>query len=128
MNREHPKHQTSSLTPLKVSLSESLSLPEIGPLSAGRVLVLVPPDSDYGAAIRRIWELAVATGRSVQLLSLCKDRVEEAGLRRQLVMMSALVGHSGIGTEAKVEMGVNWVEVVERNYQTGDIIVCFAEH
>jgi hypothetical protein len=29
--------------------------------------------------------------------------------------------------ETKVENGTNWVDVVRRNYQTDDMIVCFAE-
>ena len=94
---------------------------------SSRLIVLVPPDLDYGPATRRIWELAVATGRRVQLLSLCKEIVEESSLRRQLILMSALVGDTRISTEAKVEVGVNWVDAATRNYQTGDIIVCFAE-
>jgi len=97
------------------------------PYPSRRLIVLVPADSEYGAATRRIWELAVATGRHVQLLSLCKDRTKELSLRRQLVIMSALVGDSRISTEAKVEIGANWVNAVERNYQAGDMIVCFAE-
>ena len=127
MNGHNPKHQDSSLAQTEVSPSDSLAVHHMAAMSAGRLLVLVPPEFDDGAATRRIWELARATGRSVKLLSLCKDRVKEASLRRQLVMMSALVGHGGIAIEAKVEIGANWVEALKRNYQTGDIIVCFAE-
>jgi hypothetical protein len=29
--------------------------------------------------------------------------------------------------EVNVEIGMNWVDVVKRNYQRGDMIVCFAE-
>jgi hypothetical protein len=95
--------------------------------SAHRLIVLLPADADYTAATRRIWELAVSTGSHVQLLSLCKDMAEESSLRRQLILMSALVGDSRISTEAKVEIGANWVDAVKRNYQTGDMIICFAE-
>lgn len=98
-----------------------------GPRSSGRLIVLVPADSTYGTTTGQIWQLAVATGRHVQLLSLCKDSVEEFSLRRRLILMSALVGDIRISTEAKVEVGVNWVDAVKRNYQTDDIIVCFAE-
>src|SRR5688572_6714012 len=92
-----------------------------------RLVVLVPADSDYTTATRRIWELAVATGSSVLLLSLCKDRAEEPSLRRQLVTMSALVRDGRISTEANVEIGTNWLHFVKANYQAGDMIVCFAE-
>jgi hypothetical protein len=32
-----------------------------------------------------------------------------------------------VSAQAKVEIGTNWVEAVKRNYQAGDMIVCFAE-
>jgi len=32
-----------------------------------------------------------------------------------------------IPVEINVEIGMNWVDVVKRNYQAGDMIVCFAE-
>jgi hypothetical protein len=128
MNRLTPKHQASSFAMMTDSFSEASIMLKTSTMFAGRLIVLVPPDSDYGTATRRIWELAVATDRRVQLLSLCKDSMEEPSLRRQLVLMSALVGDSRIATEAKVEVGVNWVDIVKRNYQTGDLIVCFAEH
>jgi hypothetical protein len=92
-----------------------------------RLVVLVPADSDYTAATRRIWELAVATGSSVLLLSLCKDKLEEPSLRRQLVTMSALVRDGRISAEANVEIGTNWLHFVKASYQAGDMIVCFAE-
>jgi hypothetical protein len=52
---------------------------------------------------------------------------EEPSLRRQLVTISALVGDGRVVAEAKVEIGTNWVNAVKRNYQAGDMIVCFAE-
>jgi len=98
-----------------------------GPVPAGRLIVLVPFDSDYAAATRRIWELAVATCTRVLFLGLCQDMAEEPSLRRQLVTISALVGDGRVVAEAKVEIGTNWVNAVKRNYQAGDMIVCFAE-
>jgi hypothetical protein len=110
--------------PTSFSISTN-SQADTGP--ARRLIVLVPADLDYTAATRRIWELADSTGSHVQLLSLCKDMAEEPSLRRQLILMSALVGDSRISTEANVEIGANWVDAVKRNYQTGDMIICFAE-
>ena len=120
----HP-HQASFFAMTTASSADTSIVPKTG---SSRLLVLVPADSDYGATSGRIWELAVATGRRVELLSLCKDRMEEPSVRRQLILMSALVGDIRISTEAKVEVGVNWVDAVKRNYQTDDIIVCLAEH
>src|SRR5919108_4299833 len=119
------KHQESFFAMTTASSSDTSIVRTTG---SSRLIVLVPADLDYGPATRRIWELAVAAGRRVQLLSLCKDFVEESSLRRQLILMSALVGDMRISTEAKVEVGANWVDAAKRNYQTGDIIVCFAEH
>jgi len=127
MNSQSSKHQELSLAPTRVSSSDSPTMHKIGSMPAGRLIVLVPPASDYGITTQRIWEVAIATGRHIQLLSLCKDIADEPSLHRQLVLMSALLGDGRISTEAKVEMGMNWVDAVKRNYQTGDIIVCYAE-
>jgi hypothetical protein len=102
-----------------------------GPNPARRLIVLVPDlESDYIPAIRKIWKLANAQHARIQFLGLCKDTAMEPGLHRQLVTMSALsalVGGDEISTEAKVEIGMSWVDVVKRNFQTGDMIVCFEE-
>lgn len=93
----------------------------------GRLIVLVPTDSNYTAATRRIWELAKATGRHVQLLGLCKEAAQEPTLHRELVMMSALIQDGRVCAEVKIEVGTTWVRVLQRNYQQGDMIVCFSE-
>jgi hypothetical protein len=103
----------------------------LGPKPAHRLIVLVPDmESDYIPAVRKIWELANAQHARIQFLGLCKDTAKKPGLHRQLITMSALsalVGGDEISTEAKVEIGMNWVDVVKRNSQTGDMIVCFEE-
>jgi len=83
--------------------------------------------SDYIPAIGKIWELAVAQQASVLLLSLYKDSRQELGLRRGLVTMCAMLQDGRVPAEVSTEMGTNWVDLVNRNYQTGDLIVCFAE-
>jgi uncharacterized membrane protein YeaQ/YmgE (transglycosylase-associated protein family) len=93
-----------------------------------RLLVLIPADSDYSAMTRQIWQLANTTdSTSVQLLSLCKDTLEEPGLRRGLAAMCALIREAGVSAETKVEFATNWVEVIKRNHQMGDLVVCFSE-
>src|SRR5215510_14893224 len=95
---------------------------------ARRLIVLVPNmESDYIPAIHRIWELASAQHATVLLLGLYKDTRQELGLRRSLITMCAMVQNGDVVAEVKVERGTNWVEVVKRHYQTGDLIVCFAE-
>ena len=95
---------------------------------ARRLLVLVPnAESDYTPLIGRIWELANAQSARVLLISLCKDPKQELSLRRALVILCAMVQDGSIPVETNVEIGTNWVDIIKRNYQTGDMIVCFAE-
>jgi hypothetical protein len=113
-----------SIPPSSTSFPASLSRHE----PARRLIVLVPDlESDYIPAIRRIWELANAQRAHVQFLGLCKDARQELSLRRVLAIMSTMVQDGKVSTEAKVEIGTSWVDIVKRNYQTGDMIVCFAE-
>ena len=95
--------------------------------SRQRLIVLVPSESDYSTATRRIWELANATNSHVQLLAVCKDRAEEPSLRRKLVTMASLLQDGRIFVEVEVTIGTNWVMAVKNHYKTGDMIVCFAE-
>lgn len=101
--------------------------PDVDVESVHRLIVLIPADTDNSAAMRRIWELANATGMQVQLLGLCKDTTEEPGLRRELVTMASLLQGGKVSAELKIESGTIWVEAVKRNYQAGDMVVCFAE-
>jgi hypothetical protein len=66
-------------------------------------------------------------GVPIQILGLCKDAIQEPGLRRELLTISSLLQHGGVSATLKIEIGTNWVDVVKRNYQEGDTIVCFAE-
>lgn len=111
------------------SVPPSLSpTPSLGLEPASRLIVLVPDmETDYIPAIGKIWELANAQHASVLLLSLYKDISQELSLRRALVTLSAMVLAGRVQAEVKVEKGTNWASVVKRNYQKGDMIVCFAE-
>ncbi len=91
-----------------------------------RLIVLIGPNSEYPAAMRRIWALANATGSSVQLLGLCRDQSQEPGLRRELVTMAALMQDASLLVEIRIEIGTRWVEAVKRHYRLGDLIVCMA--
>ena len=95
---------------------------------AHRLLVLIPaPETDSIPAMHRIWELANAHHAHVLLLSLCKDARQESSLRRSLITLGAMVQDGHMPAEVKVEMKTNWVDIVKRNYQPGDMVVCFAE-
>jgi hypothetical protein len=92
-----------------------------------RLIVLVPADSDHDTATHRVWELANAAEARVQFLGLCKDAAQEPGLRRRLAAVASLLQDGKIAAEAKVEIGTNWVDIVKRNCQSGDVVVCSAE-
>jgi hypothetical protein len=126
MNRLDTKPRDTSFTITTASdVNASLSL-NTNLRTARRLIVLIPADADYSAATPRIWELANAMGRRVQLLGLCKDAAQEPGLRRELVTMSALIQDGGVCAEVQVEIGTNWIDTVKRNFRTGDMIVCSA--
>lgn len=118
MTRLDSIHPSSTSFPTPLSKNEP----------ARRLIVLVSDlESNYVPAIRRISELANAQCANVQFLGQCKDTRQELSLRRVLATMTVMMQLGGVSAEAKVEIGMNWVDVVKGNYQTGDMIVCFAE-
>lgn len=127
MNRINPKPRTAPFARATTSVPESATPFHTNPVSTGRLIVLIPSGTNYSALTQRIWQLATATGKPILFLSLCREAAEEPSLRRQLITTSALVADSRVSTEAKVELGTNWVDVVKINYHAGDVIVCFAE-
>ena len=120
---------TVSLPPLTnpSTLELDSSVPSADLEHRSRLIVLIPEDSDCTTATRRIWRLANETNTDVQLLGLVKDISQELTLRRDLATLSGLIRDANVFVETKVEVGNNWLNVVKRNYQEGDMIVCLAE-
>ena len=117
-------HHIDTIPPALASGSASLSKLE----PARRLMVLVPDlASDYTPIIHRIWELATTLHAPVLLLSFCKNPTQEPSLRRELITLSAMIQAGGVHVAVNIEIATNWVEVVKRNYLTGDVVVCFAE-
>ena len=105
----------------------SASLTVSDPRPGSRLIVLVPVGgSTHIAETRRIWDLANATGMSVQFLGLCNDAEQELEIRRELVTLSALIHFGRVSTDVKIEFGTDWLDAVKCNYQAGDMVVCFA--
>lgn len=95
--------------------------------AAHRFLVLVSDvDADL-TVTRRVWELAKTTKANIQFLGLCSDALQEPGLRRRLVTMSAMVSCDNVSAETEIIPGKNWLEAVKSRYQPGDMVVCFKE-
>src|SRR5690242_11056343 len=118
--------QAPSFTNLRVAEPE-IEVRVVDTESSKRVIVLIPPDSDATNMTRRICKLATATNSDVQLLGVCKDVNQELALQRELVTISALIRAAKVFVEIKVEVGINWLEAVKRNYQEGDALICIAE-
>lgn len=92
-----------------------------------RLVVLVSnSEMDAPAVARRILEIANAFQCSVLFLGLCSDQLQESSLRRQLVILSAMVRDEAILFETRVEIGKDWLNLVRANSAEGDVFVCFS--
>src|SRR6185436_10321634 len=103
-------HEAKMFTPDQTS--PSLTLPSVSSVDtwlARRLIVLVPGvEIDQALVIHRVWELDHTLECSVLFLGLCRDVLEEPGLRRALITMSALLHDDWIAAEMKTEIGNNW--------------------
>lgn len=92
-----------------------------------RVIVLVPEaEIDPAHAAGKISEIAAAASASVQFIGLSADLYREPALRRQMATLSAFLETANIPVRSRVEIGNNWLNALRLEWQTGDIIVCFA--
>lgn len=99
--------------------------------SARRLIVLVPSlELDPAPLARRVWELATSNpkGAHVQFLSLYNDPTQESSLKRELVIMAAMVRDDRVSAEAVSVFGKDWADVVRSHVQNGDTVICLAEH
>lgn len=95
---------------------------------APRLLVLVPEsEMDIAFAAQKICGLARSLKGGVQFIGLCKDAAHESSLRRQLTLLSAMVGNEYIPVKSKTEIGNNWLNAVKFEWQNGDVIAYFSE-
>jgi len=92
-----------------------------------QLIVLIPPESDCTGLTRRICRLASETNSDIQLLGLCRDPNQEMALRRELVTVAALIRDAKVFVDMKLEVGTDWLDMVTRNYQYGDMLVCIAD-
>lgn len=113
------KHSISNLFP--ASLAD---------LKSGRrLLVLFPPfDINLSAFAQRVWELAKATGSSIQFLGLVNEANEESKIRRNLTTVASMVKDENIFVETQISFEKSWLDAVRMNLRASDTVVCFAEH
>lgn len=118
MNKLHYDHR-----PLTLHVAPPLDLEP-----APQLIVLVPLlDVDLTLITRRIWDLANATGSHIKFLGLCHDAMQEPGLRRTLVTMSAMVNYDHVSAELEVIVGRDWPRAVKSRCHSSDMIVCIEE-
>lgn len=92
-----------------------------------RLIVLVPPGTDCTSLTRRICKLAKETTSDILLLGLTGDLSQELEVKRDLIMVSAMIRDSRIYVEMKVEIGTDWLAAIKPIYQNGDAIVCVSD-
>ena len=110
-----------------VTIEADTSIPAVELDRSPCLIVLVPPDSDSSSFTRRLCKLATETNSYIQLLGVCTDASQELALRRDLVMVAALIRDARVYVETRVEVGTDWVAAVKRGYHQGDMIVCIAD-
>ena len=100
----------STISPLTFS-----SAPIVETKQPHRLIVLIPDfEADYNIILQRIWELARTLECHVLFLGLCKEETDEHRIHRELITLSALLQDGWVSTEAKVELGTNWLKALKR--------------
>lgn len=95
--------------------------------TARRLIVLYPAfEANPVLVARKVRELAFHFESQVQLLGLSPDELQEPGIRRRLVTLSEHIEDTRIFVETRVEVGRNWLKVLQPYWRDGDMIVCFA--
>ncbi len=112
----------STISPLTITSAPGAEMQQ-----SHRLIVLIPDfEADYNLILQRVWELARTLGSHVLFLGLCKDAADEPRIHRELITLSALLQDGWVSTEAKVELGTNWLKALKANWQPGDVVACFA--
>ena len=96
------------------------------PPSKRRLIVLVPiSDLDYLGLAHRIRESASRLDFRVVLFGLCPETADEPWLRRQLVIMEAIIRNGNVQAEIQVVVQERvWIRTLEAIWRSGDLIAC----
>jgi hypothetical protein len=99
------------------------------PRSIRRILLLLPnADLNEAMLARALWTLAGAHHASVHVIALIDDWADEGQVRLRVALLLALLRGSGIQPVEHYEKDtVDWISIVRRMYQPGDVVVCHAE-
>ncbi len=99
------------------------------PLPPARRLIVLVPDTDVDESelATRIWSLASPRGLAVLYLGMIRDVRAESLTRRRLITLAAITRDDWAHVETRLEFEGQWVQVVRRIWEPGDLIVCHAE-
>lgn len=131
-----PKALTVSLprpvaakSPPTPSRAGALLIPGDQPLPPARRLVVLVPDTDVDESelATRIWSLASPRGLAVLYLGMIRDVRAESLTRRRLITLAAITRDDWAHVETRLELEGNWIQIVRRIWEPGDLIICHAE-
>lgn len=96
--------------------------------SMHRLLVLTPStEVDEAELARRVWSLASPQRLAVLYLGLVRDLEDEPRVRRQVATLAALTRDDSIVVETHSQLARDWLQLVDKFYRPGDVIVCPVE-
>ena len=126
---DFPSRPVAAESPPTPSAVGALLIPADQPLpSARRLVVLVPAvDVDESELATRIWSLASPRWLEVLFLSIFRSPETESLARRRLTLLAAITSDDRTHVETQLEPDGNWIQIVRRHWQPGDLIVCHAE-
>ena len=126
---DFPPRPVAAESPPTPSAVGALLIPADQPLPPARRLVVLVPNVDVDEAelATRIWSLASPRWLEVLFLSIFRSPETESLARRRLTLLAAITSDDRTHVETRLEPGGNWIQIVRRHWQPGDLIVCHAE-
>lgn len=116
-------------SPPTPSTAGALLIPADQPLPPARRLIVLVPNADVDEAelATRIWSLASPRWLEVLFLSVFRSPETELLARQRLTLLAAITRDDRTHVETRLELSGNWIQIVRRHWEPGDLIVCHAE-
>ncbi|HBY08337.1 MAG TPA: hypothetical protein DEH22_11300 [Chloroflexi bacterium] len=109
---------------------DTLLLPDDAPLMPVQRLVMLMPagEIDEHALIQQIWQLAAGSQLPIVYLGLEPQEEQFAAQQRRLSELAFLTSGQEVRARAIVSAEKSWPEALTGILQTGDLLVCLADH
>jgi hypothetical protein len=107
-----------------------LLFPEKSAISKSQRLVVMVPRGNISenALARRVWQLASTSGLGVIYLALSPDEEQVPYFRRRLADLAMMTSNYNLRAYTHMSSESNWVSVIKKIIQPGDVLVCMANH